>query len=190
MISEVLVCHRCLEHVPPPWEHHNVNASIHGMRWHSVKCVSEMFYVFYRWAGWGFIGSFGVKVPPSLSTHKQQMRYAMALHSLVKKARAEKVKGGSVKDFSDPTWAEKWPFIHAFLTSTEGEAKGEVRLTSTLNFCLDDGVPKAILNDREEQCSLFASGDSWEAARDALEAKLAAGSKEWRAWQGKAKRKR
>lgn len=114
----------------------------------------------------------------------------MSLHELVKKARAVKVLSSAGDEYVDGVLSKSHPFIHAFLTSTQGEKKGEIRLTSTLTLCVDDGTPKAILNDREEQASLFASGESFAAAQDALERKLAEGTKEWRAWQGKARKKR
>lgn len=81
-------------------------------------------------------------------------------------------------------WAKKHPALWEFLTCEE-YPDGSPRERSMLCLFVENGVFKGALQDRDQQQSLWASGDALESVLEALEAKVASGDDcEWRAMGG------
>jgi len=74
------------------------------------------------------------------------------------------------------------PAIVEFITAGRWD-DGSERTTGTLLICWGDGKFKAWLNDRDGAKSTWVSADTLEALLGGLEARLQAGSLEWRATQ-------
>jgi hypothetical protein len=80
---------------------------------------------------------------------------------------------------SDPQWVQDLPALHEYLCSTVGP-DGAPRRTSTLTLFAESGSWKCFLNDRAENCTLCASGDTVDAALCALEVMLEGERVPWR----------
>lgn len=82
---------------------------------------------------------------------------------------------------------EKWPLLYEHLSHCFWE-DAKARTVSTLTVFCEDGAVKIALNDRENECSLFVSGDTIQACLSSLEKRLDGSSAaDWRAW-GKRKK--
>jgi hypothetical protein len=80
---------------------------------------------------------------------------------------------------SDVELEKDCPVFAAFMTYT-GEAGKKQRRTATLTVFFEDGVFKAVLKDREEDRSLWASCDTLTGLLGTLEERLNADPVEWR----------
>jgi len=65
---------------------------------------------------------------------------------------------------------------------------GTPREVCTLTLSWSQGAPQVSLNDKEEGRSITSTGETIEAALDALEGLLATPSRPWRYWQAKKRR--
>lgn len=81
------------------------------------------------------------------------------------------------------SWLERWPSICEQLTACQYD-DGEFRETATLVLSYEGGTFKAALNDRDNQRSLFVSGDSPDGVLTRLEVHLCQDAQEWRPWKG------
>lgn len=183
-------CRHCAAALPGVVGEHYIFGFLHGMRVHIVIDGKKRYFVYYAYSDWRLLGAFPAPDASVIVDHRSSLEWIHAMNKLIKQSRAVKSVGPGGKDYSDVAWESRWPCLHAYLTSTEGEEKKTPRLTSTLAFCVDDGRPKCVLNDREEEASLFATGNTLDDARDALEAKLSAGTPDWRSWQVKGRKKK
>lgn len=81
---------------------------------------------------------------------------------------------------SDVGWAKCHPCLSAYLHQTR-YADGSPRERSTLTLFADDGGGwRAVLNDREESRSLWATGPDLSSLWLALESQLGSGAARWR----------
>lgn len=115
--------------------------------------------------------------------------YTEAVVAIMKRRAREDANalGSPTKDGAK--MAERHPNLTEYLTADKWD-DGDERQTSTLLVFTDDGIFKAVLNDRAEERALWASGASYLDALDALEAMLASGEGEWRAQTGFKSKKR
>lgn len=86
--------------------------------------------------------------------------------------------GGGVPEVG--ALAIAYPALWEWLTATSYD-DGSPRQTSTLLIFVEDGQCKACLSDRDEDCSGWASGATLEGVMESLDARLTAGTLDWRA---------
>jgi len=79
----------------------------------------------------------------------------------------------------DPGYLSAYPRLWEFLTVGVYEDGGK-RLLPTLMLFLHDGRPTMALNDRDQECTAFVSGEAVGGLLDALERGLEADSLSWR----------
>jgi hypothetical protein len=114
--------------------------------------------------------------------------YAMA-KSLLATGRGKQQPKGKKPGLGDVGFVKQFPVLHAFLTE-ETDEDGKTRAVSKVTVFVEQGQVKASLSDPDNESSLYVSCDTFEAVWGALEARLASGEADWRAWAGgKAKRK-
>lgn len=83
--------------------------------------------------------------------------------------------------------ATRFAAVGEFLTCSEW-SKGVPRQTGSLLLCVDQGLLKVWVNDRDGERSAWVSGDSLEAVLDAVERGLREDRLDWRAQRGKGRR--
>jgi len=98
---------------------------------------------------------------------------------LKKVSDKDRVNAGVPSKFGE-AWRDKHPAIVEYLTC-EHDDDGNARLRSTLAVFVEEDTWKVVLNDKQNERSLFVSGASLVDALDALELLLRAGQGEWRA---------
>jgi len=99
-------------------------------------------------------------------------------------SKSKKADGNPV--CPDADFAKKYPTISAHLTDTRWD-DGSSRERSTLTLFVEDGQMKMALNDREASRSLYVASRTLQEGLEGLEAHLAEGRAEWRAWKGRKK---
>lgn len=87
--------------------------------------------------------------------------------------------GPADADFNDPGLKREYPTLYEYLSLTRYE-KGESRVTSTLLIFVENGVLRICLNDRDNNRSVFFTGETLECALASLEAALLSDRVEWR----------
>lgn len=88
--------------------------------------------------------------------------------------------------FNDADFKASYPSITDHLTAVRYE-DGSNRATSTLLIFCDTGVLRVCLNDRDNNRSVFFTGETMEAALLSAENALATNTVEWRSRSGYAK---
>lgn len=88
-------------------------------------------------------------------------------------------RGGGDRAAVDTDFEKRCPYLLELLTATP-KVNGRSRQTSTMTIVAEDGMWKAGLRDRQELVSLWVSGESLQAALDALETALHADVVQWR----------
>lgn len=115
--------------------------------------------------------------PPALTPYIGT--YEMAKHVL---ARIDNTVNGKARIPVELAceWQKNWPVLWSYVFQ-ETYPEGGYRNTSTILFFLERGFLKVCLNDRENNRSLFRTGDSVDACFDALEEALAGDTADWKA---------
>lgn len=80
----------------------------------------------------------------------------------------------------DDGFTARWPVLSEWMTVTQWDG-GEPRQTATLFFFVEGGALKLLFKDRDAGRVAFFSGDCLVGLCDDVEARLVAGSMEWRA---------
>lgn len=113
----------------------------------------------------------------------------MGLPSTMRRA-VDQAAAGSPAASEDGTALKPYPQLQAFLRETAWD-DGTARQTATLMIFAEDGRWKAMLNDRQEGCVCFVSGECVSEALKSLEKGLSNASLDWRmSRQGPSKGKR
>jgi hypothetical protein len=89
---------------------------------------------------------------------------------------------------ADEEFAVTYPALWDFLTCDK-HSDGKARARSTLTVFCEASTFKASLNDRDQGCSGFASGDTFTAVLGALDQALQDGTLDWRFWDRNGKGK-
>jgi len=97
----------------------------------------------------------------------------------VKRAVERSQRAAEARSAAAVNWEATHPAVWEYMTC-EAYEDGAPRQPSMLCVFLEDGVVKACLQDRQEGRSLWISAPSLLQAFDALEAKLQAGTDDWR----------
>lgn len=88
----------------------------------------------------------------------------------------------------DDRASKTYPRLVEFLSDTQWD-DGKPRQPGSLTFFIEDGIWKACLNDRENDASLYVSGDAQAACMASLEKRLDGSvPAEWRAWKKKGRK--
>jgi hypothetical protein len=82
-------------------------------------------------------------------------------------------------EWEDPEFLNNYPSVYAYLTQTEYN-DGTARVTATITLYVDSRCLTLILNDRENNRSVFINGSSLYGAFTALDEALTSGSADWR----------
>lgn len=86
---------------------------------------------------------------------------------------------------NDEKFVKGYPKVHEFLTCTRWD-DGGLRQPGTMTLFIESGVWKACLNDRENEMSMYATGETTAGCLKALEARLAGEQPaDWRNWKKK-----
>lgn len=104
-----------------------------------------------------------------------------AMSQFIKRAKEQRKKFAQPLP-PDEKFQAEYPALWEFLTLAKGD-DGKPRKTATLTIFVADGCFKTSLNDRQEACSCFGSGDSFDEALSVLEASIVDGLAEWREWK-------
>ena len=108
----------------------------------------------------------------------------------VKRAEQARDAAKTGERASDAAFRARYPALYEWLSLDQYD-DGQPRETATLLVFLDDGAFKVCLNDRDQGRSLWATGGSFDASLQALEAFLATGEGDWRSsGQGRQKKGR
>jgi len=99
--------------------------------------------------------------------------------SFLGRARAAKAAKGKAAVVKDEEFSSLYPAISEFLYATVDD-EGKPRLTATLMLFADGGLVKALLNDRQNQQSLWAQGSSFEEALSDLDRRIQDDTSAWR----------
>lgn len=99
-----------------------------------------------------------------------------------KREQEAQLTGGS--SWPDDTWLKGLPTICEYLTQETYEGGG-ARELSKVSISYQDGLVLAAMNDSDQRCSLYRSGDTVLQALKALEKALAGPGADWRSWGGK-----
>lgn len=99
-------------------------------------------------------------------------------------------KAGLAGDVSsrDPEFQKAYPAVWEFVSIAK-HGDGSTRQTATLLFFLEAGAWKVCLGDRDSGLSLWAAGETFLEALEALEAMLQSPSPQWRAGSKRTPRK-
>lgn len=81
--------------------------------------------------------------------------------------------------FRDPDFSGQYPMLHEMLYSTQYDDRSP-RTTSTLLIFCENSILRLCLNDRDNNRSVFFTGETMEAALISLENALATGTVDWR----------
>lgn len=108
--------------------------------------------------------------------------------------RVRSTRKGAGEDGSDlnalpESLLKAYPGVLEFLGATRYPDGGE-RVPGSLSFFIDEGQLKACLNDKDQECSAYVTGDAFKAILDTLEKKLQADSLDWRSWKKGLRRKK
>lgn len=99
--------------------------------------------------------------------------------AFLRRRREESPSNGQARSREDEAFEEACPALSSYVTKDEFDDHTK-RLTSSLTIFCDEGVLKAVLNDREAGESLWVSAPGFMTLIHALEKKLALGDGEWR----------
>jgi hypothetical protein len=88
------------------------------------------------------------------------------------------VKGAAVAA-EDAEFTRRWPCVSLLMTALRDDA-GKVRTVATLTVVCEDGSFKAGLKERDQQLSLWRSGETMQGVLDALETALESGTADWK----------
>lgn len=97
----------------------------------------------------------------------------------VRKREGSPGGAGSAVRVEPCAWAISTPALWEFLTLDKWEG-GEQRRGGTVLVCVDQGIFKAWINDRDGSCAAWCSAATLEGLWEAVEAGLRDGSHEWR----------
>jgi len=81
--------------------------------------------------------------------------------------------------FDDADFTKSYPTLAAYLTQTK-YVTGEHRVTSTILIFIENGVLRLCLNDRDNNRSVFFTGETVEACLISAENAILAGTADWR----------
>jgi len=98
---------------------------------------------------------------------------------LLKRPLPGQRSGPADAEFNDADFSKQYPTLSMYLTLTKYE-KGESRVTSTLLIFLESNVLRVCLNDRDNNRSVFVTGETVESALMSLENGLLSDRLEWR----------
>lgn len=93
------------------------------------------------------------------------------------------VNGQPIKPFCMSDFSAEFPTLWDFLTCSMYDG-GEVRLTASLTFFVQDGTLKSCINDRDIGRSAFFTGETWEELLDVMERNLKDDTCDWRVKSG------
>lgn len=103
-----------------------------------------------------------------------------AVHTTyVQKALATKAGGPGGSQATDADLSAACPALHEFLTLSR-LPDGTARQTSTISLFVEGSLWKAVLNERESNLVLWATGESLQGLWSELEARLTAEVVDWR----------
>jgi hypothetical protein len=105
-------------------------------------------------------------------------------HSMLERPVRSASKEKAQALVEDPWIFDHYPLVFEWL-SAETWGDGSKKERSTCTFFFEDGQVKLCLSNKDDQVSLWASGDTLEAALGVLNARLADPKAEWRPMGGK-----
>lgn len=129
-------------------------------------------------------------VPFALAQKMDKGEHDTVVNALIARSMAKRDQAKAGKEAVDPEWAKKYPALHAYMTSVEGEKAEVPRKTATLLLFAQNGAFSACLTDKETNTVLWGNGSSLGGIFTQLEKLLQSDEPPWKpGWEPRGKKR-